>query len=67
MSDKIAKPLEYIIQVCEENNMPSKFDIFNAKDELKCIRGGLEYFRKENDCLREEIFSLKQRFNVTTS
>ena len=58
--NNIAKPLEYMIKLCEDNNLPSKFDIFNAKDELKCLRGGIEYLRKENDLLREENFSLRR-------
>lgn len=57
--DKQEKPLEYMINLCEENNLPSKFDLFNAKDELKCLRGGLDYFRRENEELKSKIAQLE--------
>jgi hypothetical protein len=58
--DKQEKPLEYMIHLCEENNLPSQFDIFNAKDELKCLRGGLDYFRRENEELKTKIAQLEK-------
>jgi uncharacterized membrane protein YgaE (UPF0421/DUF939 family) len=41
--------------------VPSKFDIFNAKDQLKYLRGGLDYLRKENETLKEKTYT-KQDF-----
>jgi hypothetical protein len=58
--EKQEKPLEYMIHLCEEHNLPSQFDIFNAKDELKCLRGGLDYFRRENEELKTRISELER-------
>jgi hypothetical protein len=62
MNNKLPDPLDYILQLCESGVIPSKFDIFNAKDELKYLRGGLDYLRKENDSLREHKHYSKQDF-----
>lgn len=37
--NKISDPLEYIIWCCENDFKPSSFDINNAKNELKKLRG----------------------------
>ena len=58
MNDHIANPIEYMISLCEKHNLVAKFDIFNAKDELKCLRGGLDYLRKENESLRTKLNSI---------
>lgn len=36
--NKNSNPLDYIISCCENGLIPSKFDIHNAKDELKRLR-----------------------------
>jgi hypothetical protein len=53
--DRNFKPLDYVLTCCGEGLMPSQFDVFNAKDELKYLCGGLDYLRKENDQLKEEL------------
>lgn len=58
--DKQAKPLEYMISLFETNSIPTQFDVFNAKDELKCLRGGLDYLRHENEKLRIKINELER-------
>lgn len=58
MNDRISQPLDYMIELCENNKIPTKFDIFNAKDELKCIRGGLDYLRRENENLKSQLLSI---------
>jgi len=36
--NKLANPIEYILNCCEQGLVPSYFDILNAKDELKRLR-----------------------------
>lgn len=36
--NKISDPLDYILNCCEQGLLPNKFDIHNAKDELKKLR-----------------------------
>lgn len=50
--------IEHVLRVCEEGNSPTPFDIHVAKDELKCILGGLNYLRKENETLKSQLFSI---------
>lgn len=59
--DKQAKPLEYMISLFETNSIPTQFDVFNAKDELKCIRGGLDYLRHENELLRKKLNDIERK------
>jgi hypothetical protein len=55
MNNHIVNPIEHILNMCESGVMPCRFDIFNAKDELKRLRGGLDYLRVENNNLKDQI------------
>ena len=55
MNNRIINPLEHIFNMCESGILPCKFDIFNAKDEFKRLKGGLDYLRIENDHLKDQI------------
>lgn len=35
---KLADPLEHVLSCCEQGIVPTKFDILNAKDQLRKIR-----------------------------
>jgi len=44
--------------MCESGVIPCKFDIFNAKDEFKRLKGGLDYLRIENNNLNNSLKEL---------
>lgn len=55
MNNRIVNPLDHVLNMCESGMLPCKFDIFNAKDELKRLKGGLDYLRVENNHLKDKI------------
>ena len=57
MAEKSPNPLDYLIEVCESGHMPSKFDIFSAKNELKYLRGGIDYLNMELKLLKENRYN----------
>ena len=54
--NKQSNPIEYIIQVCEDHHIVSKFDIINAKDELKRLYN-------ENKQLKTQIKDFESVFS----
>lgn len=36
--NKLTNPLDYVLNCCEQGLIPEKFDILNARDELKRLR-----------------------------
>lgn len=36
--NKLTNPLDYILNCCEQGLIPNKFDILNAKDELRKLK-----------------------------
>lgn len=36
--NKLTNPLDYVLHCCEQGLVPAKFDILNARDELKRLR-----------------------------
>lgn len=58
MNNQIVNPLEYVLNMCESGVIPCKFDIFNAKDEFKRLKGGLDYLRIENNNLNNSLKEL---------
>lgn len=36
--NKLTDPLDYVLNCCEQGLVPERFDVLNAKDELKRLR-----------------------------
>lgn len=50
--------IENILDDIENGVVPCQFDIFNARNELKYLKTGIDYLKYENDDLRNKIYKL---------
>lgn len=51
--------IEQVLNSCENDKLPCKFDIFAAKEELKYLYSKLDYIRKENERLNIKLYETR--------